>query len=141
MLRSFFGFLSAIFFVLSLDYLQMSLTVSLYFTSPIFTAILCYFILGEKLGKFDVISIFSAMIGVLLITFPSIFFEPKQHLSLLQTTNFHLGVAFAILGSISNALVFLVCRVIGNEVHQSLHPFYFAVTTIMGSMVGLGLSG
>ncbi len=51
--------------------MPLSLAVTIYGSSPITTTILSYFILGEKLTKFELISIFSAMFGVVLLTEPS----------------------------------------------------------------------
>lgn len=88
----------------------MSLAVSIYFTSPIITAILCYFTLDEKLNKLEVLSIFSAMLGVIILTGNC----NDLSLSKLNTSYFtHLGVIFALVGSLSNAFVFKTCRVIG----------------------------
>jgi len=50
-MRAVFGFLSTATFFLAVDHLPLSMAVSLYFTSPILTAIVCYFALGEKLSQ------------------------------------------------------------------------------------------
>ena len=68
MLRAWFGFCSCTSFFLAIEYLPLSMAVSLYFTSPILTTIICYFVLGEKLNKLEIIGIFSSMLGVLLLT-------------------------------------------------------------------------
>lgn len=67
-MRGIFGFFSATSFFLAIDYLSLSMAVSLYYTSPILTAIICYFVLGEKLAKLEIVGIFSAMFGVILLT-------------------------------------------------------------------------
>ena len=54
--------------------LTLSFAVSLYYTSPIITAIICYITLGEKLSKLEIIGIFSAMFGVILMTYPELIF-------------------------------------------------------------------
>lgn len=73
-MRGLFGFFSATSFFLAIDYLSLSMAVSLYFTSPILTAIICYLVLGEKLAKLEIVGIFSAMFGVILLTQPDMIF-------------------------------------------------------------------
>lgn len=125
LLRALFGFLSTASFFLAIEYLPLSMAVSLYFTSPIFTAIVCYFALGEKLAKLEIIGIFSAMLGVILMTSPELFFQPevktfprlKHYEENTDNYDYEAGFFFALVGSITNAFVFLVCRMIGSEVH------------------------
>jgi drug/metabolite transporter (DMT)-like permease len=131
LLRGIFGFLSAVTFILSIQYLSLSLAVSLFFTSPIFTAMLSYFLLEENLTKFDLLSILSAMIGVILLTEPSIIFSclapdyaitnPRMIAPLgtvgSDPDNYFNGVTLALFGSLTTALAFLCCRKIGEELH------------------------
>jgi len=49
--------------------------------------------------------------------------------------DYSLGFTYALIGSLFNALVFLVCRKIGKDVHQSLHPFYFGLMSMFGGML------
>ena len=85
-MRSIFGFLSSTSFYLSIDYLNLSMAVSLYYTSPIITAIICYFFLGEKIGKFEILGIFSAMFGVVILTQPKLIF-PNLNQSVVTVDN------------------------------------------------------
>jgi drug/metabolite transporter (DMT)-like permease len=57
---------------IAIDHLPMSLAVTVYYTQPIIVAIICFFILGERLGKIEILSIFSAMFGVVLLTRPEL---------------------------------------------------------------------
>jgi drug/metabolite transporter (DMT)-like permease len=124
-MRAVFGFLSSATFFLAIDYLPLSMAVSLYFTSPILTAIVCYFALGEKLAKLEIIGIFSAMFGVILMTAPELLFTkemPTTHKLKHYEPNdskydYPLGFVLALIGSLFNALVFLVCRKIGKDIH------------------------
>eukprot|EP00347_Sterkiella_histriomuscorum_P011188 403373411 len=144
LLRGIFGFCSATSFFLAIDYLNLSMAVSLYFTSPILTALICYMVLGEKLGKLEIIGIFSAMFGVILLTQPEAIFPTNGFKSKMVHQpidhKFYLGVFFAIFGSLNNAFVFLVCRKIGKDLHQSIHPFYFALMTSIGATLALSFS-
>jgi drug/metabolite transporter (DMT)-like permease len=53
---------------LAIDKLPLSLAITIYYTQPILVALLCYCFLGEKLTRLEVLSIFSAMFGVVLLT-------------------------------------------------------------------------
>lgn len=147
-MRAVFGFCSGTSFFLAIEYLPLSMAVSLYFTSPILTALVCYFALGEKLVKLEMIGIFSSMFGVVMLTCPEIFFTPQiktaprlMHFEEeVEYPYYSLGVLFALFGSLTNAFVFLVCRKLGKEVHQALHPFYFAVVTIIGGLIAIFMS-
>lgn len=79
LLRALFGFCAVIGLYMALEELSMSEAVSLYFTSPIITAILCYFALGEKLSRFEILGIFSSMFGVVLLTQPYLFDEANAY--------------------------------------------------------------
>jgi drug/metabolite transporter (DMT)-like permease len=143
LLRALFGFCSSAAFFLAIEYLPLSMAVSLYFTSPILTAIVCYFALGEKLARLEIIGIFSAMFGVILMTSPEFLYEPeiktyprlKHYDENTEKYDYTFGFMWAMIGSLTNAFVFLVCRKIGKEVHQSIHPFYFALASIMGGLM------
>ncbi len=50
------------------DYLPMSLAITIYYTQPIFAAINCFFFLGERLSKLEIVSIFSAAFGMVVLT-------------------------------------------------------------------------
>ena len=47
------------------------------------------------------------------------------------------GIAFALFGSLNNAFVFVTCRKLGKDIHQSIHPFFYALTTIIGGFIAL----
>lgn len=72
MLRCLTGFAATITFYEAIDLLPLSLAVTLYYTSPIVTAIVCYVLLGEKLAKLEILSIFSSLFGVILLTKPEL---------------------------------------------------------------------
>lgn len=74
MLRCMFGVVSTFCLYIAIDILPLSLAVTLNYTSPIFTTIICYFFLGEKLGKLEIVSIFSSLFGMILLTKPQLIF-------------------------------------------------------------------
>ena len=120
-LRAWFGFCAVTSLYIALEYLSMSTAASLYFTSPIITAILCYYLLGERLPHLEIVGIFSSMFGVVLLTQPSLFFptpgEPRMIHHHLGDKTHMVGVGFALFGSLNNALVFVCCRKLGTQVH------------------------
>ena len=73
--RGFIGLISTFSFYLAIDILPLSLGVTLYYTTPIMTALICYIFLGEKLAKLEVLSIFSASFGVIILTKPEWIFS------------------------------------------------------------------
>jgi S-adenosylmethionine uptake transporter len=75
MYRSILGFISTTTFYQAIEILPLSLGVTLYYTTPIFTSIFCYLFLGEKLGKLEILSILSALFGVVLLTKPELIFH------------------------------------------------------------------
>lgn len=73
-MRCVMGVLSTFGLYLAIEVLPLSLAVTIYYTSPIFAAILCYLFLGEKLSKLEIISIFSSLFGMILLTKPQLIF-------------------------------------------------------------------
>lgn len=68
LLRGFLGFLSTMGLYLAIDYLPLSLAITVYYIQPIIVAVVCFVFLGERLSKLEILSIFSAMFGVILLT-------------------------------------------------------------------------
>jgi drug/metabolite transporter (DMT)-like permease len=50
-------------------------------------AIVCFLILGERLGKLEILSIFSAMFGVVLLTRPELIFPSLANQTLNELAN------------------------------------------------------
>ena len=73
-LRGAFGFISSISFYTAMDYLPLSQTVTIYYVQPIFVALGCFVFLGERLSRLEMVSVFSAMFGVIMLTQPSLIF-------------------------------------------------------------------
>ena len=61
-------------FLWSMRLIPLSLASSIFYAAPIVTSILSYFLLGEKLSKLEVISIFSSLFGVILLSNPELVF-------------------------------------------------------------------
>lgn len=80
-----------------------------------------------------------------MLTQPSLFVpnlgEPRMIHHHLGDYNHTIGVGFALFGSLNNALVFVCCRKIGTQVHSAIHPFYFAMMSIVGGLLAIILTG
>ena len=70
LLRSFCGFIGYLGLVASVKFMPVSTASCIYFTLPIWTAVLAFFFLNEKINKYDVLQIFSAFLGIIIINNP-----------------------------------------------------------------------
>lgn len=70
LLRALSGFIGYLGLVAAVKFMPVSTSSCIYFTLPIWTAILAYFFLKEKINKYDIIQICSAFIGILIINNP-----------------------------------------------------------------------
>ena len=68
--RGLFGTAAFMFELAAIYYLPVSIAVVLYFTQPIFTGIMGYIFLKEKLSNINILGIVCGIIGVLIISFP-----------------------------------------------------------------------
>ncbi|CDW78554.1 ymr253c-like protein [Stylonychia lemnae] len=132
--RAVFGYLSSICLYAALDFMPLSQCITVYYTQPIFVAIACYVILGEKLAKLEMISIFSAMFGVVLLIQPQLIVpslvQERQTLEDSGPNNlnhYFIGTFLSLSGALAVTVVFIVCRKIGKDLHVSVHSFYFAM--------------
>ncbi|CDW82510.1 duf6 domain protein [Stylonychia lemnae] len=145
--RGLFGLLSTISLYAALDYLPLSQCITVYYTQPIFVAIACYIFLGEKLAKLEIISVFSAMFGVVLLTQPQLIFpslvqenQTSEEFGPKDMTQYFVGIFLSLFGAISGTMVYIVCRKIGKELHVSVHSFFFAVVTAFGGFIALSFT-
>ena len=83
-----------------------------------------YLFNNEKMSCLQIISIFSAMIGVIFLTmFPSEKIEMQKE----SYPYFGFGVTVALIGSLSSGFTYLAMRKCGNEVHSVVSPFWYGV--------------
>ena len=69
-IRALFGGAAMVGCFCSVKYLDISTANCIIMTNPMFVAIVCYFWIGEKLGKIDILSIVLAFLGVVLVNDP-----------------------------------------------------------------------
>jgi len=70
LLRGFFGFTAMLLFFYTITTIPLAEAVTLNKTSPLFVAILAFFLLGEKLDLKAIFALFAGFFGVVLITKP-----------------------------------------------------------------------
>jgi drug/metabolite transporter (DMT)-like permease len=69
-LRSVCGFLGLSGFYLALQYTDLSKATALYWTNPMMTAVIAYFVINESLNFVDWLAIFVSFFGILIIESP-----------------------------------------------------------------------
>ena len=106
-LRGFFGIISMTCFFFSLKYLNLGLSVSVRYLSPIFAIVFACFFLNEKVGLIQWILFLFAIIGVFVIKDLGINIS-SQGLILAITSAISLGIVYIIInkiGKTDNSLV------------------------------------
>ena len=117
--RALFGYLSSMGQFISIFMLPLSIAVVLYFTQPITSSIITYFLLGEKMSWLQIISIVSSMIGVVFLCCPQVIIPSlRENDTVLaaraeEFPDFNKGVAFALCGSVSSGFAYFTMRKIG----------------------------
>ena len=71
-MRAFSGTFSSMFSFFGIFYMPLSIAIVLYYTQPISASIMNYFFNNEKLSILQIISILSAMLGVIFLSYPQL---------------------------------------------------------------------
>ena len=99
--RGFLGLISMVFFFQSIKYLDLGISVSIRYSSPIFATIFAVFFLREKVNIIQWIFIIISFTGIILINVIGVEIDL-------------IGFLYALLSAISLGLVFLITNKIGN---------------------------
>ncbi|WP_236579183.1 DMT family transporter [Hydrogenimonas urashimensis] len=70
LLRGFFGFAAMILFFYTITTIPLAEAITLNKTSPLFVAILAFFLMGERLNRYALLALFIGFLGVAFITKP-----------------------------------------------------------------------
>ena len=148
--RVVFGYIGVAGFFIGPKYLPVSVATCLVQTNPIWTALFGFVFLKERITKYDVFSIASAFMGVLIINNP---FSSKQkaaisnetdEISLLKDVKVYTteekfrGTLISLVGTCGASIAFTCVRYIGKNVHYSLSPFWFSVGNVyFGAMLSV----
>ena len=81
-LRSVCAFLGVSGFYLALEYTDLSKATTLYWTNPMMTAVISYFVLNESLNFVDWLAIFVSFFGILVIENPQAWHEASADRSM-----------------------------------------------------------
>ena len=116
---------------------------AIFFTSPIFTGILAWLLLGEKFTIVDAIFAVIAVTGILLIAKPSFIFGNIFGHDSTGEGNTLLGIACAVIGAICASMVFVSVRKLGGmNVHPLLQIWFFGLfgmtlTAVLTTILGM----
>ena len=141
--RALFGYISYMFQFWGIFLLPFSLAVVLYFTQPISASIISFIFNGEKLSCLQIISIFFAMLGVIILTSPSLIFPfvTERSFKMEDYPYFYHGVVIALLGSISSGFAYLSMRKMGSSVNSVICPMYFGIFSCYANFFGSAALG
>jgi len=111
-LRGFLGLISMIFFFQSIKYLDLGISVSIRYTSPIFATIFAMLLLKETIKKIQWVFIIISFIGVVVINVVGVEIDVT-------------GFAYALLSAIFLGLVFVITNKIGISENPLVIVNYF----------------
>jgi drug/metabolite transporter (DMT)-like permease len=112
--------------------LPLSLAVVLYFTQPISAILVARVFNGEVLNTMQIISVAAAMVGVLLLTNPSIIEggDLGKELDFVDYPYYYWGVIAALSGSFCSGFAYLMMRRMGTNIHALHGPLYFGSVNV-----------
>ena len=104
-------------------------------TIPIWATLMAWLFLGENIKIYDIIGIFSAFIGVLLVNDPFGFARSDSGDQRVYTTEeLMIGTMYALIGAIATAMSIIILRRL-RSVHFTKNPFYNALGIVLLSPV------
>ena len=118
--RAFLGLISMVLFFQSIKYLDLGISVSIRYTSPIFATVFAMFFLKEKIKIIQWFFIIISFSGVVLI-------------NLIGVEIDLIGLMYALLSAISLGLVFLITNKIGNTESSLVILNYFMFIALIFS--------
>lgn len=110
--RALIGTIGILFGFAAVQALPLADATTLSFTGPLFVVILSYPLLKEKVGPYKIGAVIIGFIGVFIVA------DPSGEMALT-------GVAFAIAGAFTNALVQIYLRTLGKTEDPLASVFYF----------------
>lgn len=129
-LRGLFGFSSMSCLYFALVRLPLADATVLQYTSPVWTALLAVWVLGERMRPWEAALAGASLAGVVLIARPSFLFgaaAPRLDL---------LAVAASLAGAMFSAAAYVTVRKLGRTEHPLVIVFYFTLVTVPASLPG-----
>ncbi|KAI8319164.1 hypothetical protein GQ54DRAFT_293300 [Martensiomyces pterosporus] len=127
--RAVFGGVGHLLYYAALGNLPMGIATVLFFTNPLFTAMLAYWLLKEEFSSKHQWLSLSCLLGIMLIVKPTTG-------SVVSPWSF-----CALLGAASSALAYVSIRLAGNSVHAMVHVVYFGIVGAVGNTLASLLLG
>lgn len=127
------GFLNIVFIYMALEKIPISDALVISFTSPIFTAILAFFVLREKCEWLDAVCGFVSFFGVIVVARPTFIFGNKTHKQVLfregmtkekQEIIYLIGAGYALIGGVSIAIYLVFIRKFAMRSQNMVNLFY-----------------
>jgi len=152
LLRGAFGFAGFTCYSYAMSHMTLADATSIYFTAPLYTGILGYIFLKERLSKWDIACTLVSVCGVMMIVRPPFIFgadsgdnsgtaAEDSHTGSDRSSNtgtaHTAGVIAAILGSVFSACVYIAIRKVGPGVHPLVLTSYMG---LVGTLVAPLLS-
>ena len=110
-------------FYFSIVHLPLAEATVIQYTNPVFVAIMAGVMLGEKLGRRELIGVAASMAGVLLIARPSMLFGASTPLNPVH-------VVIAVAGALFSATAYVTVRKLRDIDHPLVVVFYFPIVTV-----------
>jgi drug/metabolite transporter (DMT)-like permease len=111
-------------YYLALEFTDLSKATTLYWTNPVFTAVIAYFVINESLNFIDWVAIFVSFFGILVMKNPWSLAAMAEERSREETIVDTLGSLAAIGGAICFSVSMMQTRKLGKKVHFLVPPFY-----------------
>src|SRR5687767_12954060 len=110
-------------FYYSIVHLPLAEATVIQYTNPVFAALLAGVLLGERLGRRELIGVAASMIGVLLIARPSFLFASSAPIDPVH-------VVIAVAGALFSATAYVTVRMLRNIDNALVVVFYFPLVTV-----------
>lgn len=99
--------------------------------SPLLVTVIAYFLLKEALSKINLVALFSAFAGVIIVCTKNTVSETFT----VSNTEFYFGVMLVGITCFCTSGVAINLRILNAYCHYSIGPFYFAVVTCLEGLL------
>ncbi|KAJ1926082.1 hypothetical protein IWQ60_004094 [Tieghemiomyces parasiticus] len=123
-----------------LTHLPLADATVIFFTGPVFTAILAHFALHERFTHVDRVAATLSMFGIVLVAKPSFLFG-VSHLPDDILFGRLLAVLACLAGAVLSAMGYVIVRKVGRDVHYLVHVIYFGGISTLVSGLPFVLNG
>lgn len=143
-MRGVFGFSSNILLFQSLHYIPLSKMTVLFYTNPIFIALIGYVMLKIQLTTYDVGGILATFLGVYIFTM-----DPFNHDPTAKTLEFNsaewwkdlLGTFIALFGALNTAGAMIAIRKVGGQTHFLMLGLVWGLANALCSLLIIFFTG